>query len=176
MRPRIFIFCSYLHKKLCDDVLAPSEPFSDPLWPSAGPKIENISENSTIQAVIPRGTDRRSACLFLFCFCGSLKSSAVLHVDYNRRLKTRVFLARTLVQKCLIDPLLVQLKFPDYQVVYLLHKRVLYARPLFSSHLSPPYNRLSCYNPDSTVERGKKPYQWTKQVTSNIYRKNYKHK
>ena len=63
MRPRIFIFCSYLHKKLCDDVLAPSEPFSDPLWPSAGPKIENISENSTIQAVIPRGTDRRSACL-----------------------------------------------------------------------------------------------------------------
>ena len=67
MRPRVFIFCSYLHEKLCDDALAPSETFSDPLRPSAGPnrgpKTEDISENSTLQAVIPRGTDRRSTCL-----------------------------------------------------------------------------------------------------------------
>ena len=46
MRPRIFIFCSYLHKKFCGDVLAPSEHFSDPLPPSAGPnrgpKIQTI--------------------------------------------------------------------------------------------------------------------------------------
>ena len=61
MLPIFFRFCSYLHKKLCN-VLSPSEPFSDPLQPSAGPKIEDICENSTLQAVIPRGTDRRSAC------------------------------------------------------------------------------------------------------------------
>ena len=71
MRPRIFIFCSYLHKKLCDDVLAPSDPFSDPLRPSAGPnrgpKIVDIRENSMLQAVIPRGTDRRSACFLPIC-------------------------------------------------------------------------------------------------------------
>ena len=69
MRPRIFIFCSYLHKKLCDDVLGPSNPFLDPLRPSVGPnrgpKFVDILENSLVQAVIPRGTDRRSAC-FLF--------------------------------------------------------------------------------------------------------------
>ena len=63
MRPRIFIFCSYLHKKLCDDVLGPSDPFLDPLRPSAGPnrgpKFVDIRENSIVQAVILRGTDRR---------------------------------------------------------------------------------------------------------------------
>ena len=69
MRPRIFIFCSYLHKKLCDDVLGPSNPFLDPLRPSVGPnrgpKFVDIRENSLVQAVIPRGTDRRSACFKL---------------------------------------------------------------------------------------------------------------
>ena len=69
MRPRIFIFCSYLHKKLCDDVLGPSDPFLDPLRPSAGPnrgpKFVDIRENSIVQAVIPRGTDRHSACFIL---------------------------------------------------------------------------------------------------------------
>ena len=112
MRPRIFIFCSYLHKKLCDDVLGPSDPFLDPLRPSAGPnrgpKFVDIHENSIVQAVIPRGTDRRSACFFCF-FLSSLKSPAVLYFDYIGRLKTRVLLARTLVQICLIDPLLVRL-------------------------------------------------------------------
>ena len=32
MRPRFFIFCSYLHKKLSNDVLAPRNRISDPLW------------------------------------------------------------------------------------------------------------------------------------------------
>ena len=62
------IFCSYLHRKLCDDVLAPSGPFSEPIRPSSGPnrgpKIVDIRKNSTPQAVIPRGTDCRSACFF----------------------------------------------------------------------------------------------------------------
>ena len=75
MRPRIFIFCSYLHKKLCDDVLGPSNPFLDPLRPSVGPnrgpKFVDIRENSLVQAVIPRGTDRRSACLIYSRFLKS---------------------------------------------------------------------------------------------------------
>ena len=59
MRPRIFIFCFYLRKKLSGDVLAPSDPSIDPLGPAQaprGPKVIDIRQKS----MRPR--------FFLFCF------------------------------------------------------------------------------------------------------------
>ena len=59
MRPRIFIFCFYLRKKLSGDVLAPSDPSIDPPGPAQapkGPKVIDIRQKS----MRPR--------IFIFCF------------------------------------------------------------------------------------------------------------
>ena len=59
MRPRIFIFCFYLPKKLSGNVLAPSDASIDPLGPAQaprGPKVIDICQKS-VQPII-----------FRFCF------------------------------------------------------------------------------------------------------------
>ena len=60
------------------------------------------------------------------------------------------------MQKCLIDPLLVQPTFPDYQVVYLPHKREIILKTLIVVTSLHP-KRLYVKRVITRVERGKKP-------------------